>query len=327
VAKLLGRVSSTAILAWSLVSVAGCSAIAGLDSIQEESCAPNCDDDASVVDSKAPGEESPADTGQTDSSQGDDSSMADTSSPQDSSTTDTGTTVQDSGPIDTGTVSDAPPVDDAAFDSGCGDLNSINNCSACNDKCAPNSASVTSQACCAGTTCPGSTNGVNNSCVYTCATGYLDCDGPAGTNPPNLDGCECHAPGATASQCCGGGCPVQHDDGLVGKSYYPANPDFYDCVPTGTIDLELAQDACDAYVTARGGVAATNCGEFGPEDGGPADSVCAITTGNCGGSCTGFLGDCICWTASGTYVGQVLDPVAQGLDDECYVGPSSLKFN
>jgi hypothetical protein len=321
-----GKLSRTAIIAWSLLSFAGCSAIAGLDGIQEQTCAPNCGGDAAVVDSKAPVDGTQADTGQVDSAQGNDSSMADTSSPQDSSTADT-SMVQDSGPIDTGTIIDAPPIDDSPFDSGCGDLNSINNCSACGDKCAPNSSSVTSQACCAGTTCPGSTNGVNNSCEYTCATGYLDCDGPANTNPPNTNGCECHSPGAKASQCCGGGCPVQHTDGLIGQSYYPASPTFYDCLPAGTMNTTLAEDACAAYVTARGGTAATNCGLFGPTDGGPADSVCAITVGNCGGSCTGFLGDCICWTASGTYKGQVLDPVAQGLDDQCYTGMSALTFN
>jgi hypothetical protein len=225
-----------------------------------------------------------------------------------------------------GTGADSGSSFDAAFDSGCGDLNSVSNCSACGDKCAAN-ASETSAACCAGTTCPGSTDGVNDSCQYTCATGYIDCDGPAGTNPPNTNGCECHVPGATASQCCAGGCPVQHVDGLVGQSYYPKSDTFYDCVPAGTMNLQLAADACAAYVTARGGNAATNCGEFGPTDGGPPDRVCAITAGNCGSNCTGYDGDCICWTASGTYKGQVLDPVALGLDNQCYTGQSSLTFN
>jgi hypothetical protein len=324
-----GKVSRTAVLAWSVLSFAGCSAIAGLDSIQEQACAPNCGD-AAVADSRAPVDSSAqSDSAQVDTSTVNDSSMTEDTSPvQDSGTTtvDSGGP-QDSGVIDTGTIIDAPPVDDAPFDSGCGDLNSTSNCSACGDKCAPNSSSVTSQACCAGTVCPGSTNGVNNSCQYTCATGYLDCDGPAGTNPPNTNGCECHVPGATASQCCAGGCPVQHVDGLVGQTYYPKSDTFYDCVPAGTMNIQLAADACAAYVTARGGNAATNCGEFGPTDGGPPDSVCAITAGNCGSNCTGYDGDCICWTASGTYKGQVLDPVALGLDDKCYTGQSSLTFN
>src|SRR6202044_1696110 len=139
------------------------------------------------------------------------------------------------------------------------------------------------------------------------------------------DGCECAAP--TGTSCCGQACPTEHTDGLIGgQSYYPASPNFYDCVPTGTMNIQLAQDACIAYVTARSGTAA-NCGEFGPEDGGPPDSVCAITAGNCGTNCTGYLGDCICWTASGAYKGQVLDPVAQGLNDQCYEGMSSLTFN
>jgi hypothetical protein len=176
--------------------------------------------------------------------------------------------------------------------------------------------------------CPGLTDGQGNSCTYTCATGHLDCNGPAGTNPPNLDGCECAvSAGVTQSQCCGGACPIQHIDGLVGQSWYPASDVFYDCVPAGTMNIQLALDACAAYVVARGGTAATNCGEFGPQDGGLPDSVCAITTGNCGTNCTGFLGDCICWTSSGTYQGQVLDPVAQGLNNMCYLGPSSLTFH
>ncbi len=315
-------------MAWAVLSLAGCSTIAGLDGIQEQSCAPNCGDAA--VDSRAPDDSSmQSDSEQADTSTGTDSSMTeDTASPgQDSGMTVDSGGMQDSGVIDTGTIVDAPPVDDAPFDSGCGNLNSVNNCSACGDKCAAVNTIQTSSSCCAGTSCPGSTNGVNNSCQYTCATGYLDCNGAANTNPPNVDGCECHAPGATVAQCCGGGCPVQHTDGLVGKSYYPASPTFYDCIPAMTMNINLAVDACAAYVTARGGNAATNCGEFGPQDGGPADSVCAITNGNCGTNCTGYMGDCICWTASGTYKGQVLDPVAQGLDNQCYIGSSSLMFN
>jgi hypothetical protein len=319
VAKLLGRVSRAAVVAWSLVSVAGCSAIAGLDSIQEESCAPNCEGDAATMDGKAPGDSAL----QGDTSPGNDStSMTDTSTQDSGTMADTGGG-QDSQVNDTGSVSDAPPFDDAPFDSGCGDLNTTTNCSACGDTCQATGASQTQ------TSCNGPTNGVGSTCSYTCATGYLDCDGIAGTNPPDLNGCECHAPGATASQCCSGGCPVQHVTGLVGgEPYYPASDIFYDCVPTSTgVDLQLAQDACSAYVAARGGVPATNCGEFGPTDGGPPDSVCAITAGNCGSSCTGYDGDCICWTASGTYKGQVLDPVAQGLNDECYTGSSSLTFH
>ena len=321
----MGKVSLTAAVVWSLLGLAGCSAIAGLDSIQEESCAPNCGD-AATMDSQAPPGDSSmqGDSTQADTSPGTDSTSPDASMPVDSGMVDTGGGGQDTGVIDTG----SPPFDAGApFDSGCGDLNTTANCSACGDQCAGVGQMQTAAACCSGGNCPGLTDGQGNSCTYTCATGYLDCDGLAGTNPPNTNGCECHAPNATASQCCSGTCPVPHVTGLVGQSYYPTNENFYDCVPAGMMNLQLAQDACNAYVTARGGTGAANCAPFGPTDGGPADSVCAIASTNCGSACTGFLGDCICWTSAGTYQGQVLDPVANGLNNQCYYGQSSLTFH
>lgn len=320
----MGKVSLTAVAVWSLVGLAGCSAIAGLDSIQEQSCAPNCGD----AGMQPPGDSST----QGDSTQADTSPGSDSTSPDASMTVDSGMVAdtgggQDSGVVDTGTVMEAAPFDAGPpFDSGCGDLNTTTNCSACGDHCAAVGPMQTAADCCSGSNCPGSTDGQGNSCSYTCATGHLDCNGPAGTNPPNLDGCEC-AVSAGVTQCCGGACPVQHITGLVGQSYYPASDVFYDCVAAGTMDLQLAQDACNAYVTARGGTGAANCSPFGPTDGGPADSVCAITSSNCGSACTGFLGDCICWTSSGTYQGQVLDPVANGLNNMCYYGQSSLTFH
>jgi len=269
------------------------------------------------------------DSTQADTSQNSDSTSPDSSMPVDSGMMDdTGGGGQDSGATDTGSVMEASFDAGPPFDSGCGDLNTTTNCSACGDHCAAVGPMQTAANCCSGSNCPGSTDGQGNSCTYTCATGYLDCDGIAGTNPPNTNGCECHAPNATASQCCSGTCPVAHVTGLVGSQpYYPPNDTFYDCIPAGTMNIQLALDACAAYVVARNGTAATNCGEFGPQDGGMPDSVCAITTGNCGTNCTGFLGDCICWTSSGTYQGQVLDPVAQGLNNMCYLGPSSLTFH
>jgi hypothetical protein len=328
----VGKVSRTAVVVWSLFSVAGCSAIAGLDAINEDDCAPNCGTDASVIDSSTGGD-GPV---QTDSAkpdtatpEGDSSNpMPDSSTSDDSGMTgtDTGSGGMDSSVLDTGTVVDAPPYDDAPFDSGCGNLNTTTNCAACGDTCNP--VNATSATCCQNSTCPGSSNGAGNSCQYTCGPGYLDCNGPAGTDPPNTDGCECHAPGATASQCCAGACPVSHVTGLVGQTYYPKSDTFYDCIPSGTYNIQLALDACGAYVTARGGgTEAANCAEFGPTDGGPPDSVCAITSLNCGSNCTGFDNDCICWTISGTYEGQVFDPVAQGApDNRCYYGSSPLTF-
>jgi hypothetical protein len=205
---------------------------------------------------------------------------------------------------------DAPP-DVAAetgggFDSGCGPLNSVLNCSACGDTCAPVSASVTSAA------CPGAVDGTGATCSYTCATGYLDCDGL--TNPPNLNGCECHVPGATPAQCCaasGGDCPVQHHNGLNQTSSI-----FYDCVPTGTMSAQLAQDACIAYVGAANAV---QCQQYTEGDASVPDSYCS-------GS---FTGDCVCWTYSGVYVGTVFDAQAQGAPDptQCYYGFTATTFN
>jgi len=152
-----------------------------------------------------------------------------------------------------------------------------------------------------------------------CATGYLDCNGIAGTNPPNLDGCECQAPGATASQCCSGGFPVSHTDGLVGGGY-PPNPTFYDCVPTGTMNSQLAQDACNNYVSSPL-IGAMPCQGYSETTGGPID-------GWCGG---GDQGDCICWVFAGTPgdIGTVFDAFANGEPDptQCYYGASTVKFH
>lgn len=214
--------------------------------------------------------------------------------------------VQDTGP-------DAPP-----FDSGCGPLNVPANCGACMQACTPTNANS------AG--CSGQVDGTGANCSYMCKSGFLDCNQ---INAPNTDGCECQYSGvSTAPTCCADQCPVKHTDGLVGQSYYPQSPYFYDCVPAGTMNQQLASDACAAYVTARGGAPSTYCLPFGPSDGGPPDSYCAASCTN-PTTCTGFMNDCICWTFSGTYVGTYLDPQAYGIPmpQMCYTGASSGTFN
>jgi len=298
------RLRSFAVISWSVVSIGGCAAITGLDNIQEQACAPDCDGGSTAE----VGADITTDQNAAENSGGDQGSDAHPEAGKD-------TSVDTGGPetaAETGV--DAPPdVDfiDSPFDSGCGDLNTTTNCGACGDKCAPVNTVQTSAACCEYGTCPGSTNGNGNSCTYTCATGHLDCNF---ATAPNTDGCECTAP-ATA-QCCvnsGGDCPFLHNNGLN-----QASSPFWDCVPTGTINAQLAQDACDAYVTGAG-QATSNCQLYGMADASLPDSYCS-------GSATG---DCVCWTYSGQYMGQVFDPKALGIPmpQDCYYGASTETFN
>lgn len=336
----VGRVSRAAVVVWSFVGLAGCSALAGLDSIQEQGCAPNCDDDSGStrpLDSSTGSDGSGGDTGST-SSSGSDSSMAmDSASPNEDTGSGSGSgsgsdssTTEDSGSDgaahDSATVVDAPPVDDAPFDSGCGDLNSTSNCGACGTKCGSTAKSQTTQSasqCCEGATCPGSTNGAGNSCQYTCTTGNLDCNA---LDPPNTDGCECSYSGVTtAPACCADTCPVKHTTGLEGQSYYPSSPYFYDCVTTAMgITQTLAQNACNAYVVARGGPANYCQPFYDSNDASAPDSYCSASS-----ETTGFMGDCICWTFSGQYAGTVFDAEAQGATpaNDCFGGQSSVTFN
>ena len=103
--------------------------------------------------------------------------------------------------------------------------------------------------------------------------------------PPNTDGCECRLAGATTGPCCAGEtCPIRHSDGLG-----EASSVFYDCVPTGMIDSQLAQDACVAYVGAGN---ASACQLYdNPGDGGVMNAWCSGP----------LTGDCICWTFSGLF--------------------------
>jgi hypothetical protein len=285
--------SRVAFVAWFVVSAGGCAAITGLDSISEQDCAPNCGKDAQSSggdvtvetssggnDSTAPESSSGTDTG------GMDTSMPDTSSPVDAHEAGTkeGGDASEEGPVD----SAIPPEGsspDAPFDSGCGALNTTTNCSACGDKCASTATIETSSS------CSGDTNGFGATCSYTCASGYQDCNS---ANVPNLDGCECHVPGATQAQCClgTGTCPVAHNNGLN-----QGTSKFFDCNPAGQFSLSMATDACAAMTGNAGECTQGSC--VGVDGGTDGDLVvCA----------TGSTTDCVCWTFAGPNVGYFHNP-------------------
>jgi hypothetical protein len=288
------------------VGLAGCAAVAGLESIQESPCPFGCDG-------------STGDDGSTDSTVNSaDSSSADTASSADTSAADGAVDVvdmdntahfPDSGRTDA--TEDAPSSDpdsgasdssakgdahdgavgsdaeagahdaghDGAVDSGCGPLDTVTSCGACGVACpaAGHTAGV-GMAMCTGTTCQ-----------YTCNTGYLDCNASVA---PDTDGCECAWSGAITATCCAGNaCPTPH---VTGYATQPsgASQTFYDCETT--VDEQLAIDACTAY---------------------SGDAIyCA--SGTCGGSTTPtavcnryapLSQDSVCWSYSGTSAGWALD--------------------
>jgi hypothetical protein len=273
----------------------GCAAISGLDQIQESECAPNCDAGADRTIDSPVGDDSPTGTDATQEATSEDSSQHEAAS--DDSGGNDGATGKDAQPDAPDASKDAGPdgasdaSPDAPFDSGCGPLNVVNNCSACGDKCASTTTVETSSS------CSGSTNGAGATCSYTCATGYLDCNGTL--NPPDLDGCECHSPGATQANCGSNGCcPVQHSNGL-GTS----TSTFYDCVLSGTYNTQVAKDACIAFVGKANAAQCTPGQCVGPDGGANGDQLWCSS-----GSPT----DCVCWTFAGPDVGHVHDQGASG---------------
>jgi hypothetical protein len=295
-------------VAWSLVFAGGCAAVTGLDQISEQDCAPLCSD-AQADDALAARDVTAdvhADGPSTSDSTSDQSSLGhpaeDSASHAEASTQDAAHvgSPSEGGPVDTGVPAidapeeappeasaDAPPEApaDAPFDSGCGPLNTLDDCSACTDKCASTTTVETSS------TCSGSTDGVGATCSYTCASGYQDCNA---ANVPNLDGCECHVVGATQAECClgTGSCPVAHNNGLN-----QASSRFFDCESAGEFTLPLAVDACVAFTGD-----ATEC----------TQDECFVADGAADGDlvvCSaGSPTDCVCWTYQGPNAGTFLDP-------------------
>ena len=203
----------------------------------------------------------------------------------------------ESGPPD---ASDAGDAGDARADAGhdagqdagqdagpCGATDTVENCSACGSACAAPDAGafgVLANAC-NGTTCN-----------YTCITGFLDCNA---ATAPDLDGCECEAPGAT---CCGDVCPVQHTNGLG-----QVNSSFYDCTATGAYTEQLALDSCTAFA---GSAADCTLGQCDAVDGGFNGDLVVCATGS--------STDCPCWVYSGPDTGRVHNPLAPS--PSCYCG-------
>jgi hypothetical protein len=281
------RAYRATLMGWCVASANGCAAISGLDQIQEVQCAPSCRGSPS---------------GPVDASAGRDASVGDPATDPPKVAYDA-TTVADSAAdsahtyvVDSATDDDATDVvassADAgrypANDSGCDALGSVNNCGACGVKCpvAGGAASIQS-AMCRGRDAGGST------CSYTCAAGFLDCNA---SNFPNVDGCECQAPGATSASCCSTECPSPHNDGLGLITSV-----FYGCSPAGVIDLRLATDACINFAGNSSMCVAGPCVNAGADAGNGDEVVCARTAN-----------DCPCWTYRGPNSGFVHDSRVAG---------------
>jgi hypothetical protein len=284
------RVSRFAFVSWSVLALGGCAAISGLDQIQENDCAPNCDGGTGpfdgTVDSPVALPEGSANgpDGTADGSDG--SSQQEAASSDDSST---GNDASDTGADGDAQSTDAQSTDahvqdtgvDAPqdHDSGCGPTNTVQNCGACGQACAAIGGGAKSVGC-SGTTC-----------LYQCTSGYLDCNASVGYDK---DGCECDVTAASSTAvCCGTACPIKHSDGLPTTD--APNPNFYDCVSTGTYTQALAMDACTAFTGDSSLCSAGQC--TNAADAGTGDFVV------CGQQ--NAAGACPCWEYQGPSVGKV----------------------
>jgi hypothetical protein len=304
----VSRVSLASFFVWSLFGLAGCAAVAGLESIQESPCPFGCDGSADD-DGSADSTVSVEDTGTADTRSSADTAAGESAADSESGGKDMDGTAHevDSGRIDAS--DDAPPSDtgseagdahdgapsssdaeagthdaghdaaDGGADSGCGPLDTVTNCGACGVACpaAADTAGV-STALCAGTTCQ-----------YTCNTGYLDCNASAA---PDTDGCECAWSGAITAMCCSGNtCPTAH---VTGYAMQPsgASETFYDCETT--VDQQLAMDACTAYSGSAANCAPGACGMTAKTN----TVVCNFNMP---------LQDSVCWGYAGAAAGWTLD--------------------
>lgn len=292
-------VSRLAWVGWLAATAAGCAAITGLDGISEQDCAPSCSDAATRdVTTDSPGDRgTPARPVPGDAAE----APGEAAALEAAATADDGAP-QAAGEAGGGSTGEAggPATADAAFDSGCGPLDTPENCSACTDTCASVPTVETSSR------CSGDATGLGATCSYTCASGYQDCNA---AEVPNLDGCECHVPGATQAQCClgSGTCPVAHDNGLNQTS-----SKFFDCQVAGQLTLALATDACAAFTGDAGQCSQEVCES--PD--GSADGDLVICS-------SGSATDCVCWTYQGANAGYLHDaqlPPDQG----CYCADSTL---
>jgi hypothetical protein len=306
----VSRVSLASFFVWSLFGLAGCAAVAGLESIQESPCPfPSGCDGSAGDDGSADSTVSVQDTGTADTRSSADTGGGEAAadSASDAKGTDGSAHEVDSGHVDAsddappsdtdseaGDVHDgAPPSSDAeagthdaghdaghdggGADSGCGPLNTVTNCGACGVACpASGDTAGVSTAVCAGTTCQ-----------YTCNTGYLDCNASAA---PDTDGCECAWSGAITPVCCSGGaCPSAH---VTGYAMQPsgASETFYDCETS--VDANLAMDACTAYSGNAAYCATGTCNTTGEL------VVCNFNIPS---------QDSVCWAYAGAAAGYAVD--------------------
>jgi hypothetical protein len=323
--------SRAACLAWSVVALAGCAAISGLDQISESACAPTCDasvsgegggggsdgtgDTGAAVDSWQPPLDATTDTtedgpqrrdaahdahSRDDGSPGDDSTGDDSDAPSGADASDAATDASDAR-ADSGDAAHDAPSDaprEAETEAGCGPTNTVSNCGACGVSCAPASMSVATPSCNGG------------ACSYTCQGGYLDCNAAVA---PNTDGCECATPGAISAMCCQNSCPVRHSTGFA-KGVAPPGLDqtFYDC--NTTINAQVAMEACTQY-SGNAVYCATNTA-FGVSCG-PGDTDLVV--------CNFYSAtqNCVCWDYQGTALGWAVN---SGVTNSCLcpAGDSSL---
>jgi hypothetical protein len=313
----VSRVSLASFFVWSLFGLAGCAAVAGLESIQESQCPFGCDGSASD-DGSADSTVNTQDTGTADTRSSDTTGDHETDGASDAKGMDGTAHEVDSGHVDA--TDDAPPSDtdseagdahdgappssdaeagthDAGHDSGrdaggtdsgCGPLDTVTNCGACGVACpASGDTSGVSSAMCTGSTCQ-----------YTCNAGYLDCNASVA---PDTDGCECAWSGAIPAACCGGNaCPSAH---VTGYAMQPsgASETFYDCETS--VDAQLAMDACTAYSGSAGNCAMGTCNTAGEL------VVCNFNMPS---------QDSVCWAYAGAASGYAVD--VGGLLWSCPVG-------
>ena len=161
----------------------------------------------------------------------------------------------------------APDVVDSGND-GCV-LGTTDDCTQCGAKCDGTNASTT--------TCSNDTT-----CIYTCKSGYSNCDAAA----PDLNGCECPTP-----SCCGAGCATTHMNGV--------GDDYYDCVDAGTYNAPQALKACTAYTNDQ-----TVCLTYMCQSDAGDSMICGYPDG----------GGCTCWT----YVGQDTSHVYKSGSTSCF---------
>ena len=306
----MGRVSRTAVVAWTLVTLGGCASITGLSDITEQQCAPNCDGGNTDVTIGEGGEDSSSSSGSGGSSSGSDTGSSSGSSGSSSGSSGSSSGGMDSGPdgpADTGIDSGGCPSGDLSCDGGCVQ-DGVQNCGGCGQACAAAGGNGVKAN---GTACTGTT------CLYQCQTGYLDCNGGVGFDP---DGCECNATAAASAACCGTACPIEHSVGTGLSGGVSSN--FYDCVATGSYTSQLATDACAAYFGT-----ASDCT-------GPGQCTTSTDAGSgdyvvCGSTNLGTA-ECICWEYQGPNVGKLLTTTGANLG-QCYcpgsTGPGFTQYN